>query len=250
MNKWMTKGWLSVGLMSGLGGLVGALLAMEIATRFAYGEYLWGIGALLGGLAGFTAIDFRKFCDGVARSYHATIAWRPYPPYWKAAGMTVAFAVARTAWVAFGLGNDGFMAVVAEVAVLSAIAAGTAGFLALFSGSRPHNMTTEIYARILIARQERYHEILLEINLITMTIWIFRDLPKVVWSFIAEIPPFAGVIFAAIGSGGNFALAAARALVDYEADAEALARKAMAVAADICVYTNDQLTIETLDSVA
>lgn len=53
---------------------------------------------------------------------------------------------------------------------------------------------------------------------------------------------------AAIGSGGNFALAAARALKDYEPDAETLARKAMAVAADICVYTNDQLTIETLDS--
>src|SRR3546814_17535107 len=53
---------------------------------------------------------------------------------------------------------------------------------------------------------------------------------------------------AAIGSGGNFALAAARALIEYENDAETLARKAMAVAADICVYTNDKLTIETLDS--
>ena len=62
------------------------------------------------------------------------------------------------------------------------------------------------------------------------------------------LEPLNGV--AAIGSGGNFALAAARALMDYEHDAEALARKAMAVAADICVYTNDQLTIETLDSVA
>jgi ATP-dependent HslUV protease subunit HslV len=53
---------------------------------------------------------------------------------------------------------------------------------------------------------------------------------------------------AAIGSGGNFALAAARALKEYEEDAERLARKAMAVAAEICVYTNDQLTVETLDS--
>lgn len=53
---------------------------------------------------------------------------------------------------------------------------------------------------------------------------------------------------AAIGSGGNYALAAARALKDYEADAETLARKAMAVAAEICVYTNDQLTVETLES--
>lgn len=53
---------------------------------------------------------------------------------------------------------------------------------------------------------------------------------------------------AAIGSGGNFALSAARALMEYEPDAETLARKAMAIAADLCVYTNDRLTIEALDS--
>ena len=53
---------------------------------------------------------------------------------------------------------------------------------------------------------------------------------------------------AAIGSGGNYALAAARALMDYEDDAETIARKAMGIAAEVCVYTNDQLTIETLDS--
>lgn len=52
---------------------------------------------------------------------------------------------------------------------------------------------------------------------------------------------------AAIGSGGNYALAAARALVDVEGlDAEEVARKAMAIAADICVYTNGSLTVETL----
>jgi ATP-dependent HslUV protease, peptidase subunit HslV len=51
---------------------------------------------------------------------------------------------------------------------------------------------------------------------------------------------------AAIGSGGNFALAAARALADYETDAEAIARKAMAVAAEICVFTNGNLTVETV----
>jgi ATP-dependent HslUV protease subunit HslV len=61
------------------------------------------------------------------------------------------------------------------------------------------------------------------------------------------LEPIGGV--AAIGSGGNFALAAARALVEYEEDAETLARKAMAVAADICVYTNDQLVIEDLASI-
>ncbi|MCR5873916.1 ATP-dependent protease subunit HslV [Phenylobacterium sp. J426] len=52
---------------------------------------------------------------------------------------------------------------------------------------------------------------------------------------------------AAIGSGGNFALAAARALVDVESlDAEQVARKAMAIAAEICVYTNGELTVEAL----
>jgi ATP-dependent HslUV protease, peptidase subunit HslV len=53
---------------------------------------------------------------------------------------------------------------------------------------------------------------------------------------------------AAIGSGGNFALSAARALQDYETDAEKQARKSMAIAAELCVFTNDQLTVEVLDS--
>lgn len=51
---------------------------------------------------------------------------------------------------------------------------------------------------------------------------------------------------AAIGSGGNYALAAARALDAYEDDAETIARKAMQVAADICVFTNDRVTVETV----
>lgn len=53
---------------------------------------------------------------------------------------------------------------------------------------------------------------------------------------------------AAIGSGGNYALAAARALIDGDLDAEAVARKAMAIAADICVYTNGNVVVETLDA--
>lgn len=52
----------------------------------------------------------------------------------------------------------------------------------------------------------------------------------------------------AIGSGGNYALAAARALMDSELDAEAIARKAMRIAAEICVYTNNNLTVEKLDT--
>ncbi len=50
----------------------------------------------------------------------------------------------------------------------------------------------------------------------------------------------------AIGSGGNFALAAGRALMDSDLDAEAIARRAMAIAAEICVYTNGSLTVEAL----
>ncbi|GAA6194829.1 ATP-dependent protease subunit HslV [Pseudophaeobacter sp.] len=51
---------------------------------------------------------------------------------------------------------------------------------------------------------------------------------------------------AAIGSGGNFALAAARGMMDSDRNAEAIARDAMAIAADICVYTNGQLTVESI----
>ncbi|MGB3754119.1 MAG: ATP-dependent protease subunit HslV [Parerythrobacter sp.] len=58
------------------------------------------------------------------------------------------------------------------------------------------------------------------------------------------LEPAGGI--AAIGSGGNYALAAARALTEYEDDAEKIARKAMAVAADVCVFTNDQVTLETV----
>ncbi|MGN6500891.1 MAG: ATP-dependent protease subunit HslV [Tsuneonella sp.] len=51
---------------------------------------------------------------------------------------------------------------------------------------------------------------------------------------------------AAIGSGGNYALSAAKALSDYEGDAETIARKAMKVAAEVCVFTNDQVTLEVV----
>ena len=51
---------------------------------------------------------------------------------------------------------------------------------------------------------------------------------------------------AAIGSGGNYALAAARGMMNSKKSAESIAREAMAIAADICVYTNGNLTIETL----
>ncbi|WP_028034461.1 ATP-dependent protease subunit HslV [Chelativorans sp. J32] len=60
------------------------------------------------------------------------------------------------------------------------------------------------------------------------------------------LEPEEGVM--AIGSGGNYALAAARALIDTDKSAEEIARKAMEIAASICVYTNSNVVVETLDA--
>ena len=85
-------------------------------------------------------------------------------------------------------------------------------------------------------------------NLEAMLIVADKDVTLVVTGNGDVLEPEGGI--AAIGSGGNFALAAARALAEYEPDAEVLARKAMAIAAELCVYTNDRLTVETMDSAA
>jgi ATP-dependent HslUV protease subunit HslV len=53
---------------------------------------------------------------------------------------------------------------------------------------------------------------------------------------------------AAIGSGGNYALSAAKALADYEQDPEVLARRAMQIASEVCVFTNDRVTVETIEA--
>jgi len=83
-------------------------------------------------------------------------------------------------------------------------------------------------------------------NLEAMMIVADRDVTLILTGNGDVLEPEAGV--AAIGSGGNYALAAARALVEYEQDAETVCRKAMKIAADVCVYTNDRLTVEVLDS--
>ncbi len=60
------------------------------------------------------------------------------------------------------------------------------------------------------------------------------------------LEPEGGVM--AIGSGGNYALAAARALADQEMEAEAIVRRSLAIAAEICVYTNGNIVVESLDA--
>ena len=83
-------------------------------------------------------------------------------------------------------------------------------------------------------------------NLEALMIVADRDITLILTGNGDVLEPDKGI--AAIGSGGNYALAAARALVDYEADAETICRKAMAIAAEVCVFTNGNLTIEALDA--
>ncbi|ODU20544.1 MAG: HslU--HslV peptidase proteolytic subunit [Sphingomonas sp. SCN 67-18] len=83
-------------------------------------------------------------------------------------------------------------------------------------------------------------------NLEAMMIVADKDVTLILTGNGDVLEPVEGI--AAIGSGGNYALAAARALADYEQGAETLARRAMKIAADICVYTNENLTLESLDS--
>jgi ATP-dependent HslUV protease, peptidase subunit HslV len=71
-----------------------------------------------------------------------------------------------------------------------------------------------------------------------------RDVSLVLTGTGDVLEPEAGIV--GIGSGGNYALAAARALVDGPLDAEAIVRRSLDIAADICVYTNRNVTIETL----
>lgn len=79
-----------------------------------------------------------------------------------------------------------------------------------------------------------------------MLIVVDKDASLVVTGNGDVIEPEHGVV--AIGSGGNYALAAARALYDSDLDAEAIARKAMGIAADICVYTNANIVLESMNA--
>ena len=83
-------------------------------------------------------------------------------------------------------------------------------------------------------------------NLEAMMLVADKDVTLCVTGNGDVLEPEGGVM--AIGSGGNYALAAARALADQKLDAEAIARKAMEIAASICIYTNDNLVVESMDS--
>ncbi len=84
-------------------------------------------------------------------------------------------------------------------------------------------------------------------NLEALMIVADKDITLILTGNGDVLEPEKGI--AAIGSGGNYALAAARALVDYESDAETICRKAMGIAAEVCVFTNGNLTIEAIENI-
>ncbi len=95
-DRTMTRGSLSIAFACALGGFIGTLAANDISTS-QYGQYLWPVGALLGGIVAYIIVDFRYLCAGVARSYRQTIAWQPDTLWWKA-------------WVASSLGGTAVFA--------------------------------------------------------------------------------------------------------------------------------------------
>lgn len=83
-------------------------------------------------------------------------------------------------------------------------------------------------------------------NLEAMMLVADKDVSLCITGSGDVLEPEHGVM--AIGSGGNYALAAARALADTDLDAEDIARRAMEIAGDICVYTNHSIIVESMDA--
>jgi len=83
-------------------------------------------------------------------------------------------------------------------------------------------------------------------NLEAMMLVADKDVTLCVTGNGDVLEPEGGIM--AIGSGGNYALSAARALADTDLGAEEIAKRAMKIAADICIYTNDNLVMESMDA--
>lgn len=100
-------------------------------------------------------------------------------------------------------------------------------------------------ASVELAKEWRSDKMLRQLE--AMLIVMNKDQLLVVSGSGEVIEPDDGLI--AIGSGGNFALSAGRAMKKHgdELDAETIARDALEIAADICVFTNDQIIVETIE---
>jgi hypothetical protein len=103
-----------------LGAFVGGLVALDLSARFQNIPHLWVAGALLGGCIAYLTIQFRLLCNGVARSYHKSIAsrpnyafWNPGREYWKTWWVTFATQMLLAAtvmipaiWLAYSSGKS------------------------------------------------------------------------------------------------------------------------------------------------
>lgn len=131
--------------------------------------------------------------------------------------------------------------------VIAGFAGATADAMTLFERlesrleQHPNQLTRACVEMAKDWRTDRYLR-----RLEAMMIVADRDVSLVLTGTGDVLEPERGVI--GIGSGGSFALAAARALVDTDLDVEEIARRAMTIASEICVYTNNNFTIETLEA--
>ncbi|MBA2770968.1 MAG: ATP-dependent protease subunit HslV [Sphingomonas sp.] len=133
----------------------------------------------------------------------------------------------------------------ADGAVIGGFAGATADAFTLFErleGKLEKHNGQLLRAAVELAKDWRMDKYLR--NLEAMVIVADADVMLILTGNGDVLEPEGGV--AAIGSGGNYALAAARALAEYEPDPEVLARRAMGIAAEVCVFTNDRLTIESV----
>ena len=129
--------------------------------------------------------------------------------------------------------------------VIAGFAGSTADALSLFSRFEQKleeyhgNLNRAVVELAKDWRTDRYLR-----RLEAMMIVADKDVSLVLTGTGDVLEPEAGIV--GIGSGGNYALAAARALADGPLDAEAIVRRSLDIAADICVYTNRNVTVETL----
>lgn len=142
-------------------------------------------------------------------------------------------------------GNARKVRPLADGKVIAGFAGGTADALTLFERleAKLERFPTQLTrACVELAKEWRMDRALRRLE--AMLIVADRDETLLLTGAGDVVDPEHDVI--AVGSGGNYALAAARALYDHLDDAEAIARRAMEIAADICVYTNRNFTLETI----
>ena len=129
--------------------------------------------------------------------------------------------------------------------VIAGFAGATADAITLFErleGKLEQYSGQLMRAAVELAKEWRTEKYLRRLE--AMMIVADKDVSLVLTGTGDVLEPESGIM--GIGSGGNYALASARALADGPLDAEAIVRRSLDIAADICVYTNRSVTIETL----